>query len=77
MNRWYTLQAIARGSFLACRWVSEGVALAEVTATDSQYGEGSIGLFAYNTAGCFDNVFVWSRPPDIWPGPALESFSCP
>lgn len=75
---WFTLQAVARGSYLACRWVSgEGLALAEIAVYDSQYREGSIGLFAYNAAGCFDDVLVWSRPPDIWPYPANESASCP
>jgi hypothetical protein len=78
LDRWYTLQAAARGPYLSCRWVSEeGEALAEVTASDSQYEQGSIGLFAHNIAGCFDNVLVWSRPPDTWPQPALESASCP
>jgi hypothetical protein len=78
MDQWYTLQAAARGSLLVCRLVSgEGEALAEVTAYDDQYDSGSIGLFAHNIAGCFDNVFVWTRPPDTWPYPAPESAACP
>jgi hypothetical protein len=73
---WYKLQAIVDGNLITCRWLEGDVAMAQVSARDDGYPSGSIGLFAHNASGRFDNVIVYDHRPPEWPT-ATRRESCP
>jgi hypothetical protein len=75
LETYYKLQVVAAGSTLTCRWLSEDVAEVQIVASDDQYVEGSIGLFANKVAGRFDNIVVYDHRPPEWPTAARRE-SC-
>jgi hypothetical protein len=73
---WYKLQVIVTGTSLTCRWLEGETAHAQVSAHDDSYPSGSIGLFAHNASGRFDNVIVYDHRPPEWPSAARRE-TCP
>jgi len=73
---WYKLQAVVAGDLITCRWLEDDIARVQVSSRDDSYESGSIGLFAYNASGRFDNVIVYDHRPPEWPG-ALRRETCP
>lgn len=75
-DTWYKLQAVVSGDLITCRWLEGDTAQVQISVRDDSYPSGSIGLFAYNASGRFDNVIVFDHRPPEWPT-AVRRETCP
>jgi len=75
-DTWYKLQAVVAGDLITCRWLEGDTARVQISVRDDSYPSGSIGLFAYNASGRFDNVIVFDHRPPEWPT-ATRRETCP